>query len=70
VAEWVADTYSDKYYAKSPYRDPMGPEEGQNRVIRGGSWRESAHGARVSKRFQAKIWRTDATIGFRCARDS
>ena len=70
VAQWVADTYSDKYYAKSPYRDPMGPEEGQNRVIRGGSWRESAHGARVSKRFQAKIWRTDATIGFRCARDS
>jgi sulfatase modifying factor 1 len=70
VAEWVADTYYDKYYAKSPYRDPKGPEEGQNRVIRGGSWRESPHGARVAKRFQAKIWRTDATIGFRCARDS
>lgn len=69
VAEWVADTYDDKYYGKSPYRDPKGPEEGQNRVIRGGSWRESPHGARVSKRFQAKLWRTDATIGFRCAKD-
>ena len=69
IAEWVADTYDDKYYAKSPYRDPKGPEEGQNRVIRGGSWRESPAGARVAKRFQAKIWRTDATIGFRCAKD-
>ena len=68
VAEWVHDTYDDKYYAKSPYRDPKGPEEGQNKVIRGGSWRESPHGARVAKRFQAKLWRTDATIGFRCAK--
>ena len=65
VAEWVHDTYDDKYYSKSPYRDPKGPEEGQNKVIRGGSWRESPNGARVSKRFQAKLWRTDATIGFR-----
>lgn len=69
VAEWVADTYDDKYYSKTPYRNPMGPEEGQNRVIRGGSWGEYPNGARVSKRFQAKIWRTDATIGFRCAKD-
>jgi sulfatase modifying factor 1 len=69
VAEWVADTYDDKYYSKSTYRDPKGPPEGQNRVIRGGSWRESPNGARVAKRFQAKMWRTDATIGFRCAKD-
>jgi len=69
AAEWVADTYDEKYYAKTPYRDPKGPEEGQNRVIRGGSWRESPIGARVSKRFQAKLWRTDATIGFRCAKN-
>ncbi|TLY26247.1 MAG: formylglycine-generating enzyme family protein [Nitrospirae bacterium] len=68
VAEWVHDTYDDKYYSKSPYRDPKGPEDGQNKVIRGGSWRESPNGARVSKRFQAKLWRTDATIGFRCAK--
>ncbi|MDO8546397.1 MAG: SUMF1/EgtB/PvdO family nonheme iron enzyme [Nitrospirales bacterium] len=68
VAEWVADNYDDKYYAKAIYRDPKGPEEGQNKVIRGGSWRESPNGARVTKRFQAKPWRTDATIGFRCVK--
>ena len=69
VAEWVADSYDEQYYQKSPYRDPLGPEEGQHKVIRGGSWRETPQGARLSKRFQAKMWRTDSTIGIRCARD-
>jgi len=69
VAEWVADTYGEQYYQKSPYRDPQGSEDGQHKVIRGGSWRETPQGARLSKRFQAKMWRTDSTIGIRCARD-
>ncbi|MFM8552700.1 MAG: formylglycine-generating enzyme family protein [Nitrospiraceae bacterium] len=70
VAEWVADTYSEQYYQKAPYRDPLGPEDGQHKVIRGGSWRETYHNARLSKRFQAKMWRTDTTIGVRCAKDA
>ena len=69
VAEWVSDTYGEHYYQKTPYRDPKGPEEGQHKVIRGGSWRETEHNARLSKRFQAKMWRTDSTIGIRCARN-
>lgn len=69
VAEWVADTYDERYYSKAPFRDPRGPEEGQHKVIRGGSWRETPHNARISKRFQAKMWRTDSTIGIRCAKD-
>lgn len=69
VAEWVADPYGEHYYQKSPYRDPKGPGEGEHKVIRGGSWRETAQNARLSKRFQAKYWRTDITIGFRCAKD-
>jgi len=70
VAEWVADAYDEHYYEKSPYRDPMGPEAGEHRVIRGGSWRETPDQARLSKRFQARMWRTDSTIGFRCAKDA
>ncbi len=70
VAEWVADTYDEHYYEKSPYRDPTGPEEGSHKVIRGGSWRETPNHARLSKRFQARMWRTDSTIGFRCAKDA
>ena len=70
VAEWVADTYDEHYYANSPYRDPEGPKDGEHKVIRGGSWRETPTGARVTKRFQAKMWGTDSTIGIRCARDA
>jgi formylglycine-generating enzyme required for sulfatase activity len=69
VAEWVADTYDPAYYEKTTYRDPKGPDEGEHRVIRGGSWRETPLNARLTKRFQAKALRTDATIGIRCARD-
>ncbi|MCP9453169.1 MAG: formylglycine-generating enzyme family protein [Nitrospira sp.] len=70
VAEWVADSYDENYYKKSPYRDPKGPEEGDLKVVRGGSWRETAHNARLSKRFAAKHWRADITIGIRCAADA
>lgn len=70
VAEWVADSYDEHYYKKMPYRDPPGPEEADLKVIRGGSWRETSHNARLSKRFTAKKWRTDSTIGIRCARDA
>jgi len=70
VAEWVMDSYSPDYYQQAPYRDPPGPkDEDENKVIRGGSWRESRIGARVTKRFSAKMWRNDASVGFRCAKD-
>jgi formylglycine-generating enzyme required for sulfatase activity len=69
VAEWVTDSYSPEYYQKTPYRDPKGPEDSEFKVIRGGSWRESKLNARLTKRFSAKMWRTDSTVGFRCAQD-
>ncbi|WP_447602091.1 formylglycine-generating enzyme family protein [Nitrospira sp. Nam80] len=69
VGEWVADSYEEKFYQKSPYRDPKGPEQGEQKVIRGGSWRETKKNVRPSKRFQAKPWRHDITVGFRCAKD-
>ncbi|MBH0198701.1 MAG: formylglycine-generating enzyme family protein [Nitrospira sp.] len=69
VAEWVADSYDEGYYKKSPYRDPKGPDNADLKVVRGGSWRETEQNARVSKRFAAKHWRTDITIGIRCAAD-
>ncbi|WHZ15805.1 MAG: Sulfatase modifying factor 1 precursor (C-alpha-formyglycine- generating enzyme 1) [Nitrospira sp.] len=69
VGEWVSDFYDENYYRKSPYRDPKGPEQGDQHVIRGGSWRETKQNVRASKRFQAKPWRHDVTVGFRCAKD-
>ncbi|WP_423816368.1 SUMF1/EgtB/PvdO family nonheme iron enzyme [Salinibacter grassmerensis] len=38
VWEWVQDWYSPNYYQKSSKKDPRGPESGQLRVCRGGSW--------------------------------
>ena len=67
VAEWVVDTYDPHYYQQSPFLNPPGPDSTEFKVIRGSTWRDSKLNARVTKRFSAKMWRADATIGFRCA---
>ena len=38
VWEWVADWYGSDYYARSPKRNPQGPDSGRYRVLCGGSW--------------------------------
>ena len=38
VWEWVADWYSGDYYGQGEMRDPRGPEVGDMRIVRGGSW--------------------------------
>ena len=36
--QWCADWYGLEYYAVSPADDPTGPDSGNDRVLRGGSW--------------------------------
>jgi formylglycine-generating enzyme required for sulfatase activity len=38
VGEWVSDWYGANYYERSPESNPPGPENGQFKVLRGGSW--------------------------------
>ena len=38
VWEWVADWYGADYYSRGEARDPRGPESGNLRIVRGGSW--------------------------------
>jgi formylglycine-generating enzyme len=38
VWEWVADWYSADYYVMGEMRDPRGPQIGNMRIVRGGSW--------------------------------
>jgi formylglycine-generating enzyme required for sulfatase activity len=38
VWEWCADWFGPSYYRTSQSRDPQGPETGQARVVRGGSY--------------------------------
>jgi formylglycine-generating enzyme required for sulfatase activity len=68
VAEWVADWFGDGYYSVSTFANPTGPETGEFRVIRGGSWYNLGRAMRSAFR----LWnypdlRSD-TVGFRCAR--
>ena len=51
VWEWVADWYSDTYYASSPASNPQGPTTGQIHVVRGGGWNFSSNGLRVAGRY-------------------
>ena len=38
VYEWCSDWWAEDYYAASPANDPLGPERGAFRVLRGCSW--------------------------------
>ena len=38
VYQWCLDYYADDYYARSPARDPFGPEEGKAHSVRGGAF--------------------------------
>ena len=38
VWEWVSDWYAPDYYGLGEMRDPRGPESGNMRIVRGGSW--------------------------------
>lgn len=67
VWEWVNDWYSDTYYAESPTRNPMGPESGQFRVLRGGSWDNLVNDVRPEDRYKFDPSRSGYSVGFRCA---
>ncbi|HNT28342.1 MAG TPA: SUMF1/EgtB/PvdO family nonheme iron enzyme, partial [bacterium] len=70
VWEWVNDWYSSDYYASSPTNDPSGPEIGDGRVLRGGSWRNGYD----YYLFRASCRNYDGAVssfnnyGFRCAK--
>ncbi|MGB0911595.1 MAG: formylglycine-generating enzyme family protein [Nitrospirales bacterium] len=69
AAEWVADWYGRYYYEDSPKKNPQGPESGDRKVLRGGSWEDEPRRIRVTVRAKAEPEFSDLTIGFRCAKD-
>lgn len=66
VFEWVADWYKAQYYNESPERDPLGPEIGEVRSVRGGSYLSPLEDVRPSKRFFLEPQQSRADLGFRC----
>lgn len=72
VWEWCGDWFDPNYYARSPAANPTGPEAGQERVLRGGSWMCSENycaGYRVAARSKTAPDSGLDNLGFRCAKD-
>lgn len=67
VWEWVQDWYDERYYASSPSVDPKGPPTGSGRVVRGGSWHQTATSWRSAFRKQYEPDYRGISIGFRVA---
>jgi formylglycine-generating enzyme required for sulfatase activity len=68
VWEWVADWYSETFYASSPSSNPLGPASGQYRVLRGGAWNLDVNDVRSANRDGYYPTYTDYSYGFRCSR--
>ena len=64
AAEWCSDRFA--YYQPEPQTDPQGSARGQQRVLRGGSWRGPQAYARAAARRWRPADRTSIDIGFRC----
>ena len=79
VWEWCVDAYERDFYARSAHQNPIAGKGVGNdfarvqdhirRVLRGGSWFNSAWGLRVSNRGRNAPTNTASGFGFRCARD-
>jgi formylglycine-generating enzyme required for sulfatase activity len=80
VFEWVNDWYSENYYKSSPFSNPKGPDLGQYRVARGGSWYNSGFHPMLNANPTGRLGVTPSNIdittsgstenyfvGFRCA---
>jgi len=73
VWEWCNDFYKVDYYQEAPRENPKGPDEAQNKVLRGGAWRFSADNCRSGYRYNESPGYSDVCFGydiygFRCVR--
>lgn len=64
--EWVADWYDVNYYNNSPAEDPLGPDFGEKRSVRGSSYQDGDDAVMVFNRFSLDPSLTLPDLGFRC----
>jgi formylglycine-generating enzyme required for sulfatase activity len=69
VHEWCLDWYDPGYYESSPAFDPRGPDEGERRASRGGSWRHQIRWSAPSARSSLPPTFRYADYGFRVLRE-
>ena len=63
VSEWCADRYGS--YGSAAESNPEGPAEGNERVLRGGSWRSYPGACRSAFRLRNEAGATCYNVGFR-----
>jgi sulfatase modifying factor 1 len=76
VREWVNDWYDASYYLFMPKTNPLGPETGRYRGVRGGGWLDAAPNTVGGPSDNNTVDTRDfsdpdlraTTIGFRCAK--
>ena len=77
VWEWTRDWYDRDHYGLTPETDPAGPAQGEEKVLRGGSWADCAEAVSVTFRMSraSSSWRAAEwgrhrapNIGFRLCR--
>ena len=68
VWEWCSDWYEKNYYEHAPEKNPLGPEEGRYRVLRGGSWADAPKYLTCAYRSFTRPTELSPNIGFRCAK--
>jgi formylglycine-generating enzyme required for sulfatase activity len=69
VWEWCGDWYDENYYKNSPKKNPLGPDGGTLRVLRGGGWFNDAESLRCT--FRGYHYPSDRFdyVGFRLCQD-
>jgi formylglycine-generating enzyme len=68
VWEWCSDWFDEEYYATSPAKNPKGPDSGEERVLRGGSYSVYPNYLLSTSQYANSPNTRHSDIGFRCAR--
>lgn len=66
VWEWTADWYDPEYYELGVSSNPLGPQDGELKVVRGGSYLDAAQDLRSAARFALDPEDAFNEVGFRC----
>ena len=65
VWEWCSDRYNKKYSANSSDKNPKGPSDCADRVLRGGCWSSNTRNCRSADHYRNDPRNRDGSLGFR-----